>query len=91
MEEMGINCPLTLLFRTQYCATVSNGLIENELVHVFGGRFDGKPTPDSNEVEQWRWDTLEAIAKDVVGRPELYSVWFIKYVSEFRCELTQET
>ncbi len=45
-EEMGIVCPLTFRFSTHYRAPVSNGLIEDEIVHVFVGRFDGAPHPD---------------------------------------------
>jgi isopentenyl-diphosphate Delta-isomerase len=40
-EEMGVACELQLLFSTHYRADVSRGLIEDEIVHVFGGRFDG--------------------------------------------------
>jgi len=83
MEEMGINSQLTPLFCTCYRAAVSNGLIENEFVQVFGGRFEGAPNPDPGEVEDWRWESLEAVSDDVARRPELYSVWFIKYVTEF--------
>ena len=54
-EEMGISCSLNFLFLTQYCAPVSHGLVENELVHVFGGTFDGVPDPDADEVMNWRW------------------------------------
>jgi isopentenyl-diphosphate delta-isomerase len=84
MEEMGFDCPLTLLFRTHYRAAVSNDLVENEFVHVFGGRFDGVPTPDPGEVEDWHWETIETITDDVARRPELYSIWFRRYVTEFR-------
>ena len=84
MEEMGFDCPLTWLFRMQYRAVVSDGLIENEFVHVFGGRFDGVPTPDPGEVENWRWETIETIVDDMAHRPELYSIWFRRYVTEFR-------
>ena len=38
---MGFACPLTPLFTVHYRADVSNGLIENELVHVFGGLYQG--------------------------------------------------
>jgi isopentenyl-diphosphate Delta-isomerase len=88
MEEMGIACRLTPLFRTHYRAAVSNGLIENEVVHVFGGQFEGVPIPDPSEVEDWRWETLQAIGEDVARRAELYTVWFSKYVTEFTSILT---
>lgn len=83
MEEMGFNCLLTQLFRTRYRAAVSNDLIENEFVHVFGGRFDGVPKPSPSEVEDWRWENVVTIIADVAHRPERYSVWFRRYIAEF--------
>jgi isopentenyl-diphosphate delta-isomerase len=88
MEEMGLDCALTPIFRTSYRAVVSNNLIENEFVHVFGGRFDGTPRPDPTEVEDWRWETVAAITADVARKPESYSVWFRRYIAEFRGALT---
>ena len=38
---MGIVCPLEPLFTFDYREPVSADLIENELVHVFGGTYDG--------------------------------------------------
>lgn len=84
MEEMGFDCTLKPLFRTSYRARVSNGLVENELVHVFGGRFGATPRPDPAEVEDWRWESVPVIAADVTRHPERYSVWFRRYITEFR-------
>ena len=42
---MGFVCPLEPLFTFDYRAPVSDELIENELVHVFGGTYDGPITP----------------------------------------------
>ena len=86
-EEMGFSCPLTPLFTVQYRANVSNDLIENELVHVFGGRFEGEPNPNPTEVEDWRWASPEAIRQDVTAHPDQYSVWFRKYLDEFGGEI----
>jgi isopentenyl-diphosphate Delta-isomerase len=82
-EEMGFTCPLTLLFSTHYRAQVSNDLIEDELVHVFGGRFDGTPDPDPAEVAEWCWKAADELARDIDQRPELYTVWFRKYRQQF--------
>jgi isopentenyl-diphosphate delta-isomerase len=82
VEEMGFTCSLTFLFPMQYRAPVSNGLIENEIVHVFGGQFDGKPDPDPHEVMAWSWKDAADVAKDVENRPEAYTVWFQKYCRE---------
>jgi len=82
-EEMGFTCPLSLLFSTHYRADVSNGLIEDEIVHVFGGRFDGTPAPDPREVSSWCWKAADEVARDVDARPHLYTVWFCEYRRNF--------
>lgn len=82
-EEMGFACPLAPLFVTHYRADVSNGLVENEIVHAYGGRFDGTPVPDPAEVEDWQWATLDEIAAGIAHAPERYSVWFRVYLERF--------
>lgn len=81
-DEMGFACPLTLLFSMRYRAPVPGGLVEHELVHVFGGRFDGTPEPDPGEAMAWRWRHPASIAEDVAKRPEDHTVWFRKYCRE---------
>jgi isopentenyl-diphosphate delta-isomerase len=82
LEEMGFSCPLTFLLSMQYRAPVSNGLTEHELVHVFGGRFDGAPRPNPDEVMGWRWGDPAGIARDLEERPEIFTVWFRQYCRE---------
>ena len=88
-EEMGFVCPLIFLFSMQYRAEVSNALIEHEIVHVLGGRFDGTPDPDSFEVLAWRWQPLHEIACDVDARPQNYTVWFQKFRRDFFGDLVE--
>src|SRR5262245_57873556 len=82
-EEMGLNCPLTHLFTTHYRAAVSGDLIEDEVVHVYGGRFDGEPDPDPHEVSAWCWKTPDEVARDMDARPDAYTVWFREYRRRF--------
>jgi len=81
-QEMGIACPLEPMFVVHYEAAVPGGLTENELVHVFGGSYDGPVAPDPAEVSEWRWLTLDALDADMRARPEAYTVWFRKYFAE---------
>jgi isopentenyl-diphosphate delta-isomerase len=78
---MGFVCPLEPLFTFDYRAPVSDELIENELVHVFGGTHDGRITPDPAEVVQWKWIRFDDLATDIRDQPEHYAVWFRKYVA----------
>jgi isopentenyl-diphosphate delta-isomerase len=82
-EEMGIICPLAFMFSMNYRAEVSNDLIEDEIVHVFGGHFSGTPTPNPVEVSAWCWKPFTEIERDVDERPEIYTVWFRKIRHEF--------
>jgi isopentenyl-diphosphate Delta-isomerase len=76
IEEMGLRCPLTEVFDFTYYASLDRGLAEHEVDHVFTGRFDGDPVPNADEVDGWRWESLDDICDDVAQRPERYSAWF---------------
>jgi isopentenyl-diphosphate delta-isomerase len=81
-EEMGVDCALAPLFITHYRSAVSNDLIEDEIVHVFGGLHDGAIAPDPAEVSEWKWIAFVDLAADMQARPESYTVWFRHYLRE---------
>jgi isopentenyl-diphosphate delta-isomerase len=82
VEEMGISCPLGFMFSMNYRAEVSNDVIEDEIVHVFGGRFDGTPSQDPLEVSDWCWKPVAEVKQDVDARPDIYTGWFRKIRNE---------
>jgi len=84
MEEMGVDCPLTPLFSTSYRAAVSDDLIEDEVVHVFGGIYDGAVAPDPAEVSEWKWMSLSDLVADQHAHPDRYTVWFLHYLRDYR-------
>lgn len=75
-EEMGMSCELKELFHFTYKADVTQGLMEYEIDHVFIGTTDETPNINTDEVESWKYETLEFIQKDMMERPELYTPWF---------------
>lgn len=79
-EELGFDCPLSPLFKTHYRAALDNGFIEDEVVHAFGGVYDGPVQPDPDEVSECRWVSLDALTRDVAARPDAYAVWFRHYL-----------
>jgi isopentenyl-diphosphate delta-isomerase len=87
-EEMGIACPLTPLFTTSYRAVVDNGMIENEVVHCFGGFYAGEVRPDPSEAEEYAWTNVDRIRQRVNEDPERYSAWFRIYLRDHWVELT---
>lgn len=71
------------MFSMDYRAEVSNGLFEDEIVHVFGGRFNGTPILDPLQVSDWCWKSFGEVEHDVDARPDIYTVWFRKIRNEF--------
>jgi isopentenyl-diphosphate delta-isomerase len=80
-QEMGVACPLVPLFTFSYREQVSDELIENEFVHVFGGRHDGPVKPDPAEVSEWKWVGFDDLVADLSARPGNYAVWFRQYLA----------
>ena len=74
-EEMGFDCKLREAFSFIYKVKFRNGLTENELDHVFVGRFGGKPKPKPEEAEGWKWVSMDGLKKDVEKNPDKYTYW----------------
>ncbi len=75
-EEMGFDCELTGLFSFIYRIQFENNLFEHELDQVFVGHYNGQPTPNPDEVENWKWVNISALKQDVQETPENYTYWF---------------
>lgn len=88
-EEMGVDCPLVPMFVTSYRAQVSNELIEDEVVHVFGGVHDGEIAPDAAEVSEWKWIALPDLAADQQAHPDRYTIWFLHYMRDYGGAITE--
>jgi isopentenyl-diphosphate delta-isomerase len=82
-EEMGFETSLKELFHFIYKAPFDNGLTEHELDHVMIGYYSGEPKINSEEVESWKWMSIEDVAKDIQLQPDLYTVWFKIIFDEF--------
>lgn len=80
-EEMGLDCALEPLFVYSYQEKVPRDLIENEIVHVFGGRHDGPAKPDPAEVSETRWIGFDDLVADMTAHPQDYAVWFRQYLA----------
>lgn len=76
LEEMGFQVDLKELFSFIYKAPFDNGLTEHELDHVMIGYSNQEPNINREEVEAWKWMSLEAIKQDMKDHPESYTAWF---------------
>ena len=82
VEEMGFDCDFKEAFSFVYKAKVGQGLTEHEFDHVFIGVSDEKPTPNPDEVGNWKYINLEILEKDIENNPDNYTVWFKIALSE---------
>ncbi|RBP11319.1 isopentenyl-diphosphate delta-isomerase [Roseiarcus fermentans] len=82
-EELGIACPLRFVARIHYRAEVGGGLVEDEIVHLFVGDYDGEASPDPREVADVAWRSYEDLIDDIAAKPDAYTYWFRYYMTHF--------
>ena len=82
-EEMGFTTPLKEHFHFIYKAPFDNGLTEHELDHVMVGYSDEEPNINPDEVESWKWMSIEAVKQDMQENPSEYTAWFTIIFEEF--------
>jgi len=86
-EELGVDCDLRFALRTHYRADVGGGLIEDEVVHLFVGAYDGVVTPNPEEVAGFEWVSRADLRARIARRPEAYTYWFKYYMRAFADEM----
>ena len=76
-EEMGFVCDLKEVFSFVYKASFENGLTEHEFDHVLVGYYNENPIINKEEVENFKWMTVEDIKEGMKINPESYTAWFL--------------
>ncbi|HIG89604.1 MAG: isopentenyl-diphosphate Delta-isomerase [Flavobacteriaceae bacterium] len=76
LEEMGFCVDLNEIGSFIYNVGVDNGLIEHELDHILVGKYNGNVKINSDEVDNWKWMSLDNIKHDVRKRSKNYTEWF---------------
>ena len=76
MEEMGMACDMHEVYTFIYKAYVGEGLTEHEFDHVFIGQSDDLPEINRDEVEAWKYMSLDDLKADIGNHPEHYTEWF---------------
>jgi isopentenyl-diphosphate Delta-isomerase len=75
-QEMGIELQPEFAYKFIYKASLDKGLVEHECDHVFLGSFDGTPTINPEEVEDWKYSNMHALRSDISKHPQRYTSWF---------------
>lgn len=77
VQEFGFDTDLAEKFSFVYKETdKKSGLTEYEFDHVFVGKFEGKPKPNPEEIDEFKWISMSNLKKDVASNPEKYTPWF---------------
>lgn len=76
MEELGIDTQPEFQYKFIYKTALDKNLIEHELDHVFTGTFDGTPEINPEEVESYKFMSLEQLKADMALHPDEYTPWF---------------
>ena len=75
-EELGICVPLNYLFKFEYSASYDKMHGENEVDHVFAGKFDGEIAADKSEIDDWKFVDVNELKNDIRKNPDKYTPWF---------------
>ena len=75
-EEMGFVTEIKEVFSFIYKAPFDNGLTEHELDHVMVGYYNEDPIINRDEVEAFKWMTLDDVKTDIKNNPGSYTAWF---------------
>ena len=78
-EEMLFHAKLIRIDSFYYYAACDNGLIEHELDHVLIGNYqDDIAQVNAQEVQDFRWITIEEVEQELMQFPERFTPWFAK-------------
>jgi Isopentenyldiphosphate isomerase len=87
IEEMGFDCFLEEKFSFTYREFFNNGLIENELDHVFVGFYDKSPIINLKEVDNWKWISLNELIENIHSNPNSYTIWLKIIIKNYLTQL----
>jgi isopentenyl-diphosphate delta-isomerase len=87
LYEMGIELSPQFIYKFVYQTNLDQNLIEHEVDYVFKGVYDGVPSVNAEEVEDWKFISIADLVNEIVANPDQYTYWFKLIVNhpEFQC------
>lgn len=83
-EEMGFDTTLFEIFTFHYNVSFENGLIENEIDHVFIGNYKGKIKINPKEACDYKWIKIEQLKDWIKQTPENFTPWFLIAIEKMK-------
>jgi isopentenyl-diphosphate delta-isomerase len=83
-EELGLPPQIPVYRDTvEYRANVGNGMVEHEVVEIFVVQADAITIrPNTDEVMDYRWETLQSLAGQIAARPQDFTPWLKIYIEK---------
>lgn len=75
-EEMGFDCDLKEVYSFIYKVEFEPNLWEHEYDHVLIGGYEGEINPNPDEVEEFKWISVNDLEIDVKENSDKYTPWF---------------
>lgn len=89
-QEMGFIVDMKKIFDFIYKTPVGDNLIEHEFDHVFVGKYSGQSIElNPEEVEEYKWMSLDNLTSDIENNPEQYTEWLKIAFKEHLTKLKQ--
>ena len=82
-EEMGFITQLYDFESFIYKVSFSNGLIEHEFDHILVGIYNGLPNINLDEVDGWKWISIDELVNDMKDNSEKYTAWFKIIINKY--------
>lgn len=76
MQEMGIDATPEFSHKFIYRTSLENNLTEHEYDHVYTARYDGEPSINHDEVDEWRFEDVSQLRDAIEKSPQDFTYWF---------------
>ncbi len=74
-EELGLETPLSFLFKFEYRASYDELGTEHELCSVYAGQVDCEPIVNTNEIQAWEWVSSVELNRRIEQTPNDFTPW----------------
>lgn len=81
-EEMGFDCDLIKMKEFIYKVELDHGLTEHEYLHVYKGIYNGNVEINKDEVEDYKWESLDKVKEEIKDNKDKYTYWFKETINK---------
>ena len=74
-EELGLEAPLSFLFKFEYRSSYDEIGTEHELCSVYAGQVDCEPIVNTNEIQAWEWVSSRELNRRIEQTPNDFTPW----------------